>query len=1340
MQEQQFIENLCKLKAAYHSPESAIDQANSCDTLSRDIYTDNQRFIYELLQNADDASSRQGVLDFRIDFADDYLVVSHKGEPFSEIDIESISSVGDGTKAGDEKKIGFKGIGFKSVFAHSDNVTIKSENYCFKFDKNSWTNYWDESWGSHYNWQQMREKKKKIAEVKMPFQILPIWTDVPDVIKTLHLDDYTVSTIIKLKKISSLEKDLNDLFSTSQIVLFLRSQQVKVSINSKEPLTIDKTYNNGKITIQKNNIVISEWIIKNDSFDIPPTIKEELQYDDQTPKKLKEATMTEISFALPLQNNRISAISKNDSYIFSYLPTSIDMGFPFLVNATFLTDASRQRLHNDSVWNQWIFTEIAYRYFNWIAELADDESYGYQIYNVIPNKLHNGLLGDFFNEGFEKAIDEIAFVKNQNGELILAKNALYDDCHLSEIISSGLITTYLNQEHNKSYNENCIVDKRISQKAVLERLGVYIFGIDELDGFITSETFRGNHQLSENFNFIEFLYKRATNDNYETDNWSQRLESIPFIFDENCKLCTPSEIYFPSVTYQNDLADNISIIHKDIVVKIEENHRLKSWLEELGVQEPTDASFIEKTIIGDKKFITTDNAIDVGRYLFKAYKRGEINYLFKLSEIKLLTSKGNLLRASDCYLSTKYVPVFELQSFSDIDIFVSEQYVSNYENVNDWKAFFTSIGVEEDIKWHTEKIDLLSDSWNSRFDCKFIQSAACGSEKLSWISGFGFTLEKKPAYYDFHPNSVYFKSFTNLKYAFNNITFSTCLFKRLFDSIQVSDINEDVSISGFTGMIPRSVSSHWLMQVGCSTKYFEWVMQNVPMIPTLSHGCQYASKVFTNSPEITDVAGDYLQIIKYDGIVPPSWVKFIGLKNQFELDDYLNLLVIFANEEDSEKQKVNKERILRIYDRLADMLLTMYSAERERISNWGKDHKLRANDGKFYQSSELDFITIDGFNSDKQIYANDREKEKYLELFKLLGVHIIDSVTPAVEAKDGEYIEFKSKLSSILPLLALVTDKDDNWKKEYDRLLEKNNSLETCAATSIKMSYGNDEDVIDKSVYLDGNKCYIVAPWNRPRIISDITEMLCKYFHLKMAIKDYLTVFLQEDDVKENLEYLKEKNFDVSQIPDEYLTQMRDLSKAKSVIEEIRMIEDDIEEEGLVPTEGLGSKKRQAFAMEAQEKIMSLLESKGCSFEDKNHSYTVLYSIKRPDGTLSKAIMKGASKGYIYFTPREWLELAENHAMLMIVDGNHMVRNVNLNELITDNTFFHMRFKTQNFAVDTNLKVFARFFRPMPRNSVHFVFKAPFNMSMMDYLADFGMDKQNTSAIELTSDDINLLP
>ena len=203
--------------------------------------------------------------------------------------------------------------------------------------------------------------------------------------------------------------------------------------------------------------------------------------------------------------------------------------------------------------------------------------------------------------------------------------------------------------------------------------------------------------------------------------------------------------------------------------------------------------------------------------MFKAYKRGEINYLFKLSDIKLLTSKGNLLRASDCYLSTKYVPVFELQSFSDIDIFVSEQYVSDYENVNDWKAFLTSIGVEEDIKWHAEKIDLSSDSWKSRFDWKFFQSALDGSKKYSWISYDGWTLKGNG--FGFSPQSISFKSFTNLQYAYNNVIFSTCLFKRLFDSIQVSIIEESLSVGGTTGF-SRVVGSSDAQRSWLSDKTF----------------------------------------------------------------------------------------------------------------------------------------------------------------------------------------------------------------------------------------------------------------------------------------------------------------------------------------------------------------------------------------------------------------------------------------------------------------------------------------------------------------------------------------
>ncbi len=117
-----FIERLNKEQSNYTSPELSQNIANALESLSTDIYTDSKRFIYEMLQNADDASNRSGKLEIQIQIIGQYLVISHQGEKFTEIDIESICSVGDGNKKGDENKTGFKGIGFKSIFSHSDYV------------------------------------------------------------------------------------------------------------------------------------------------------------------------------------------------------------------------------------------------------------------------------------------------------------------------------------------------------------------------------------------------------------------------------------------------------------------------------------------------------------------------------------------------------------------------------------------------------------------------------------------------------------------------------------------------------------------------------------------------------------------------------------------------------------------------------------------------------------------------------------------------------------------------------------------------------------------------------------------------------------------------------------------------------------------------------------------------------------------------------------------------------------------------------------------------------------------------------------------------------------------
>nr|MCU0393997.1 hypothetical protein [Thermoflexibacter sp.] len=234
MQNKQFINNLSQKRANYNDPEQAISQSNALELLSKDIYTDSKRFIYELLQNADDASNNTNNLIIAIHFLHDYLIVAHNGEAFSEVDIESLSSTGDGRKGTQTKKTGFKGIGFKSVFNYSNYVIIKSGNYCFRYDKQHWivnnhANAWNkEKWGSLQEWQLERKKKELDPTLKMPWQMLPIWTDLPDELANLQVfKEYSVCTVIRYEAKNdndSLERHIIELFEDINLILFLRCQ------------------------------------------------------------------------------------------------------------------------------------------------------------------------------------------------------------------------------------------------------------------------------------------------------------------------------------------------------------------------------------------------------------------------------------------------------------------------------------------------------------------------------------------------------------------------------------------------------------------------------------------------------------------------------------------------------------------------------------------------------------------------------------------------------------------------------------------------------------------------------------------------------------------------------------------------------------------------------------------------------------------------------------------------------------------------------------------------------------------------------------------------------------
>ncbi|CAF4429001.1 unnamed protein product, partial [Adineta steineri] len=72
----QYIEELSSQNTDYKFPEQAINQAESLKSLSSDLYTDNIRFIYELIQNADDAQAKNVILTI---LEDQYLIITHDG-------------------------------------------------------------------------------------------------------------------------------------------------------------------------------------------------------------------------------------------------------------------------------------------------------------------------------------------------------------------------------------------------------------------------------------------------------------------------------------------------------------------------------------------------------------------------------------------------------------------------------------------------------------------------------------------------------------------------------------------------------------------------------------------------------------------------------------------------------------------------------------------------------------------------------------------------------------------------------------------------------------------------------------------------------------------------------------------------------------------------------------------------------------------------------------------------------------------------------------------------------------------------------------------------------------
>lgn len=108
------------------SVPKAVSLSHAEELLSRRVYTQPGHFMFELLQNAEDARAST----FRVRFESDRIEVWHNGLPFDLRDLVGVTSIGQTTKR--KNQIGFFGVGFKSVYEVTERPQIVSDVYAFE--------------------------------------------------------------------------------------------------------------------------------------------------------------------------------------------------------------------------------------------------------------------------------------------------------------------------------------------------------------------------------------------------------------------------------------------------------------------------------------------------------------------------------------------------------------------------------------------------------------------------------------------------------------------------------------------------------------------------------------------------------------------------------------------------------------------------------------------------------------------------------------------------------------------------------------------------------------------------------------------------------------------------------------------------------------------------------------------------------------------------------------------------------------------------------------------------------------------------------------------------------
>jgi hypothetical protein len=477
------------------NPDANLIIASLLREVGKGLYSSKKRMFFELLQNADDVPTSSGNVRFYLETKGDYLVLMHDGLPFDKDDVESITSAAESTKQKRQDKTGYKGIGFKSVFTDSEEVIIKSGGFNFKFDRhhpryqNFEKFYFDRQRYIEYPKLLAEDKTKFESAAKkfqgvasIPWQLLPLWADTLP--KDLSESDFTknnnvgIGLKIGAKGLRDYENEIKELFYDGRFLLFLRNTSlvqfsnydlkvrkyreeniVKLRIDFQDPEPSNfLTYSTTGYEVPVDEELIDQLeldLVRHEEDDPIESGAKRYYFTNRDGKKLETIPpkvaafkTANLSFAAPVIEGKVNeepSFKKKErfSYFYTYLPMRENrLRLPFLVNADFIPSSNREELQGDNPWNHLLMGLIGKKMVEWIADLAlqNEPNYLNLLLEEEMKAEDNDVaeLVEHFNKAYLNTIEEIAFIKSEDGELQTQSDTVLDLIGLTKIIPTAL--------------------------------------------------------------------------------------------------------------------------------------------------------------------------------------------------------------------------------------------------------------------------------------------------------------------------------------------------------------------------------------------------------------------------------------------------------------------------------------------------------------------------------------------------------------------------------------------------------------------------------------------------------------------------------------------------------------------------------------------------------------------------------------------------------------------------------------------------------------------------------------------------------------------------------------